>query len=374
VEAVTSWPEDFTPHPKLGKQLEKRRELLEADAVDWAMGEALAFGSLLLEGTTVRLSGQDSRRGTFSQRHSVLINSSDGSEHIPLNHVADDQAPFNVYDSPLSEFGVMGFEYGYSVARKDALVLWEGQFGDFVNGGQVIIDQFIVAAEDKWNQTSGLVLLLPHGYEGQGPEHSSGRIERFLTLSAGDNIQVAQPTTAAQYFHLLRRQMHRDVRKPLIVLTPKGLLRAKPANSPAAAFESGSFAEVLPEASPPAAEDVKRVLLCSGRIAYDLVRARDEREVPAAVVRVEQLYPFPAEQITETLAGFPDAEEVFWVQDEPDNMGPWPFAHGRLHRILRDDYRLKHVSRPESASPAAGSSTIHEQEQELLLSDALDGL
>ncbi|MBA2530313.1 MAG: multifunctional oxoglutarate decarboxylase/oxoglutarate dehydrogenase thiamine pyrophosphate-binding subunit/dihydrolipoyllysine-residue succinyltransferase subunit, partial [Euzebyales bacterium] len=374
VTAITSAPEGFTIHPKLMRQLEKRRGQLDADTVDWAMGEALAFGSLLLEGVAVRLAGQDSRRGTFSQRHSVLVDYTDGSEWTPLDNLDAGQARFNVYDSPLSEFAAMGFEYGYSVSRKDALVLWEAQFGDFFNGAQVIIDQFLVAAEDKWGQTSGLVLLLPHGYEGQGPEHSSARKERFLTLAAEDNIQVAEPTTAAQYFHLLRRQMHRDVRKPLVVLTPKGLLRAKPAASPAAAFTSGSFREVLPIAAGPDREAVKRVLLCSGRVAFDLVKAREEADAPAAVVRVEQLYPWPDEQIREALDAYPNADQVTWVQDEPENMGAWPFAHGRLHRLLRDHYKLSHAARAESASPATGSAKIHEQEQAELMQVALEGL
>ncbi len=380
VDRVTNWPDDFHVHPKLGKQLERRRDLLRRDAVDWAMGEALAFGSLLLEGVPVRLAGQDSRRGTFSQRHAVLVDYDTGEEFTPLANLDADQAPFMVYDSPLSEFAALGFEYGYSVVRKDALVCWEAQFGDFANGAQVIIDQFVVAAEDKWGQTSGLVLLLPHGYEGQGPEHSSARIERFLTLAAEDNIQVAQPTTAAQYFHLLRRQIRRDVHKPLVVAAPKGLLRAKTAASPASAFEAGCFLEVLTEgptsasdAGPPA-EDVRRVLLCSGRVSYDLIERRDHDDAPVAVVRVEQLYPFPDDQIAEALEGYPKAEEVFWVQDEPENMGPWPYAHGRLHRLLRDRYALRHVSRVESASPATGSATIHAQEQEQLLDEAFEGL
>jgi multifunctional 2-oxoglutarate metabolism enzyme len=370
-EAVTSAPDGFTIHPKLAKQLEKRRAQLSGDAIDWAMGEAMAFGSLVLEGTPIRLAGQDSRRGTFSQRHSVLIDNTDGSEWVPLDNLdPGHQARFAVYDSPLSEFACMGFEYGYSVVRKDALVLWEAQFGDFVNGAQVVIDQFIVAAEDKWNQTSGLVLLLPHGYEGQGPEHSSGRKERFLTLAAEDNLQLAEPTTAAQYFHLLRRQMRREVRKPLIVLTPKGLLRAKPAASPVAAFEQGSFAEVLVESDSRDTDEITRVLLCSGRVAFDLIAERDKREAPAAVVRVEQLYPWPEEGIRSMLEQFPNASEVFWVQDEPDNMGAWPFAHQRLHKLLRDDYQLRHVARPESGSPATGSATVHEQEQRMLLDAA----
>ena len=370
--AVTSWPEGFTVHPKLGKQLEKRRDLLDRDAVDWAMAEALAFGTLLLEGTPIRLAGQDSRRGTFSQRHAVLIDYETGDEHVPLENLSERQAKFKIYDSPLNEFATMGFEYGYSAARKDALVIWEAQFGDFVNGGQVIIDQFITAADDKWGQTSGLVLLLPHGYEGQGPEHSSARIERFLQQAAEDNIQVAQPTTAGQFFHLLRRQMHRDVRRPLIVFTPKGMLRAKPAFSPAKDFMSGAFEEVLDDADAP--EQARRVLLCSGKLAHQLRAERTARGAPAAVVRLEQLYPWPRAQLEEILGRYGDATEVVWVQDEPENMGPWPFAHQRLHRLLRDKVRLRHLARAESGSPASGSPQIHKQEEELLLDAAFDGL
>ncbi|MGI8576160.1 MAG: multifunctional oxoglutarate decarboxylase/oxoglutarate dehydrogenase thiamine pyrophosphate-binding subunit/dihydrolipoyllysine-residue succinyltransferase subunit [Egibacteraceae bacterium] len=373
VTAITSWPDDFTPHPKLAKQLERRRELLDSDAVDWPMGEALAFGSLLLEGTPVRLAGQDSRRGTFSQRHSVLIDHENAGEYTPLNHVdADRQALFMVHDSPLNEFAALGFEYGYATARHDTLVCWEAQFGDFVNGAQVVIDQFVAAAEDKWGQTAGLVMLLPHGYEGQGPDHSSARIERFLTLAAEDNIQIVQPSTSAQYFHVLRRQMHRDVRKPLIVITPKGMLRAKPANSPAAAFEAGSFQEVLADDRAP--NNVRRVILCSGKLAHQLRRQRDEREAPAAIVRVEQLYPWPGEQIRKAIEAHDSAEEVYWVQDEPDNMSAWPFAHGRLHRLLRDDYVLRHRSRIQSASPATGSHGIHDQEEEELMDAAFEDL
>ena len=374
LRAITTGPDDFTVHPKLARQLEKRRDQLARDEVDWATGEALALGSLALEGVPVRLAGQDTRRGTFSQRHSVLVDYRTGAEYIPLQHLSPDQAPFMPYDSPLSEFAAMGFEYGYSVERKEALVAWEAQFGDFTNGAQVVLDQFLVAAEEKWMQTSGLVLLLPHGYEGQGPEHSSARIERFLTLCAEDNLQVVQPTTAAQCFHVLRRQMHREVRKPLVVITPKGLLRAKAATSSASAFTSGAFLEVLHEDKPQPAEQVRRVLLCSGRVAHDLLNARDEAEAPAAVVRVEQLYPFPQEQLREAIEGFPNATEVTWVQDEPENMGPWPFAHQRLHRLLRDSYRLRHVARAESASPATGSHSVHEAEQRDLLRRALADL
>jgi 2-oxoglutarate dehydrogenase E1 component len=302
----------------------------------------------------------------------VLIDYETAEEYTPLADLSEDQERFTVYDSFLSEYAAMGFEYGYSVVRKHALTMWEAQFGDFVNGAQIIIDQFLVAAEDKWRQTSGLALLLPHGYEGQGPEHSSARLERFLVLCAEDNMQVTQPTTAAQYFHLLRRQLHRQVRKPLIVLTPKGLLRAKSAMSRAEEFTQGCFQEVIRDG---AVDTAKRVILCNGRVAFDLIGRRDEHEHPAAVVRVEQLYPFPDQQIREVIESYGDGvEEVMWVQDEPDNMGAWPFMHQRLHRLLRDDFQLRHVSRFESASPATGSGTIHEQEQAQLLDRAFEGL
>ncbi|MGH8901998.1 MAG: multifunctional oxoglutarate decarboxylase/oxoglutarate dehydrogenase thiamine pyrophosphate-binding subunit/dihydrolipoyllysine-residue succinyltransferase subunit [Egibacteraceae bacterium] len=371
VAAVTSWPDGFVVHPKLRVALERRRDLLTRDAVDWGMAESLAFGSLLLEGFPVRLAGEDSRRGTFSQRHAVLVHYESEDEYVPLANLDPAQAPFTIYDSPLSEFAAMGFEYGYSVARKDALVCWEGQFGDFANGGQVVIDEFIASAEEKWGQASGVVLLLPHGYEGQGPDHSSARLERFLTLSAEDNIQVTQPTTAAQYFHLLRRQARRGVRKPLVVLTPKALLRSKAAASPATACTTGSFQEVLgdPAAAP---EGVTQVLLCSGRIAYDLMRRRDHDGARAAIVRVEQLYPWPGQQICAQLDRYPSATDVVWVQDEPENQGAWAFAHARLHRVLHESGRaFRHVTRFESGSPATGSKVIHEQELAQLLDEAL---
>src|SRR6266542_5418744 len=291
LERVTSWPDDFHPHPKLAKQLERRRDLLEKDAVDWSLGEALAFGSLVLEGVPVRLTGQDSRRGTFSQRHAVLVDYRTERKWYPLANLASDQGAFLIYDSPLNEFAALGFEYGESVVAKDALVIWEAQFGDFINEAQVIVDQFIVAGEDKWGQTSGLTLLLPHGYEGQGPEHSSARLERFLTLAAEDYIQVVVPSTPAQYFHLLRRQMHRDIRKPLVVFTPKSLLRLPAARSRSEELTRGHFEEVLPDggARP---DDVRLVLLCQGKVFYELERRRaEDHRADVAVVRLEQVYP-----------------------------------------------------------------------------------
>jgi multifunctional 2-oxoglutarate metabolism enzyme len=345
------------------------------------MGETLAFGTLLLEGHDVRLAGQDSRRGTFSHRHAVQVDFRTGEEYKPLAELAPEQGRWFVYDSLLSEYAALGFEYGYSVVADDALVCWEAQFGDFVNGAQIVIDQFIVAAEDKWDQTSGLVLLLPHGYEGQGPEHSSARIERFLILSAEDNVQVVNATTSAQYFHVLRRQLHRGERKPLVVFTPKSLLRSPRSTSPVEAFTTGSFAEVLDDpAFDGGATDVRdpaevqTVLLCSGKIAYDLMDARDERDAAAAVVRLEQLYPFPDAAIGEVLRRYPAANDVCWVQEEPENMGPWGFVDGRLWNLLEtlgDGRTLRHATRVPSASPAAGQSVVHGQEHAQLLRDAL---
>jgi 2-oxoglutarate dehydrogenase E1 component len=369
-QKLTTFPADFEPHPKLKKLIEKRAGMLEKDAIDWAAGEALAFGSLVLQGIPVRLSGQDSRRGTFSQRHSVLVDYRSGSEYAPLNDLSKDQAPFRAYDSLLSEFGVMGFEYGYSIGNGEALVCWEAQFGDFVNEAQVIVDQFIVAGEDKWDQASGLVLLLPHGFEGQGPEHSSARLERFLTLAAEDSIQLAQPTTPAQYFHVLRRQMVRSIRKPLIVMTPKSLLRDPRARSTTSDLVEGRFKETLDDSSVEHPEQVERILFCSGKIAYDLKVERDKRKAPVAVVRVEQLYPFPHKQLLGIFERYPNATGLRWIQEEPENMGAWFFMRRWLARRLPERLTLDYVARPESASPATGSARVHEQEEEDILQAA----
>ncbi|MDP8975270.1 MAG: multifunctional oxoglutarate decarboxylase/oxoglutarate dehydrogenase thiamine pyrophosphate-binding subunit/dihydrolipoyllysine-residue succinyltransferase subunit, partial [Actinomycetota bacterium] len=382
VTALHSAPEGFSVHPKLAKQLEQRARLYEGGEVDWALAEALAFGTLLLEGRDVRLAGQDTRRGTFSHRHSVLVDYHTGEEHVPLAGLAgpgDRQGRFFVYDSLLSEYAALGFEYGYSVVHADALVAWEAQFGDFVNGAQVVIDQFLVAAEDKWGQAAGLVLLLPHGYEGQGPEHSSARLERFLTQSAEHNLQIVNCTTSAQYFHVLRRQVSRERRKPLIVLTPKSLLRSRRSRSPVGELVDDRFHEViddrdLREATALDPSQVRRVVLASGKVAYDVMDGRDQLEAPVAVVRVEQVYPWPADQLGRVLDRYPNASEVFWVQEEPENMGAWSFVHGRLHRLLRDRYQLLHVSRIESGSPAAGSAALHQMEQEDVVARALEGL
>jgi 2-oxoglutarate dehydrogenase E1 component len=332
----------------------------------------MAFGSLLLEGHDLRVAGQDTRRGTFSQRHSVLVDYETGAEWAPLAHLDPDQAKFWIYDSLLSEYAALGFEYGYSVANRAALVAWEAQFGDFINGAQIILDQYLVAAEDKWGQTSGLVLLLPHGFEGQGPEHSSARIERFLTMAAEDNIQVANATTAAQYFHLLRRQMHRDVRKPLIVFTPKSLLRAKQSRSKVEDLTQGSFLEVLDDPTLSAdPQSVQRVVLASGKVAYDAIAKRDEVGAPVAIVRIEQLYPWPFDCMAETLSKYTNARELVWLQEEPENMGAWNFVKGRLYEALGDEYTIKRVSRFESGSPAVGSHAVHVQEQEEIVEQAL---
>jgi 2-oxoglutarate dehydrogenase E1 component len=298
----------------------------------------------------------------------------DETPWTPLNDLPDARGTFRVYDSLLSEYAALGYEYGYSVANKEALVLWEAQFGDFVNGAQVIIDQYLVAAEDKWGQTSGLVLLLPHGYEGQGPEHSSARIERFLTLSAEDNIQVCNATTAAQYFHLLRRQIRRDVRKPLVLFTPKRPLRMKETRSPIEELTTGSFQEVLddPGVSDPAA--VRRLVFCSGKVAFDAIAERDRRGAAAAIIRFEQLFPFPQEQLRANLERYSGATELVWLQEEPENMGPWSYIEHRIWRVKEQGYDIRHVARVESGSPATGSGTIHEQELADLLEETFQDL
>ena len=371
-------PEGFRLNPKIARQLETKRAAIESgDGIDWATAEALAIASLCAEGTHVRMSGQDSGRGTFSHRHAVLIDQESEQRYVPINHVRAGQAPFEIIDSPLSEAGVVGFEYGYSLADPSTLVLWEAQFGDFANGAQVIIDQFLTAGEAKWLRMSGLVLLLPHGYEGQGPEHSSARIERYLQLCAEDNIQVCNLTTAANYFHALRRQVRRNFRKPLVVFTPKSLLRAKEVASPLDELGSGSsFHRVIGETGPIAADDqIRRVVLCSGKVYFDLLKARiasgDDR---VALVRVEQLYPFPFNSLARVLARWPDAE-IVWCQEEPQNMGAWNFVDRRIERVLTGlevaAKRPRFVGRAEAASPATGLFKRHVEEQVQLVTAAL---
>ncbi|RBY77354.1 multifunctional oxoglutarate decarboxylase/oxoglutarate dehydrogenase thiamine pyrophosphate-binding subunit/dihydrolipoyllysine-residue succinyltransferase subunit [Blastococcus sp. TF02-09] len=374
-DAHVSFPTDFTPHPKLKKMLERRAAMVTEGGIDWAMGELLAFGSLLMQGVPVRLAGQDSRRGTFVQRHSVLIDRENGAEYTPLANLTDDQAKFFVYDSLLSEYAALGFEYGYSVANPKALVLWEAQFGDFVDGAQMVIDEFISSGEAKWGQRSGVVMLLPHGLEGQGPDHSSGRIERFLQLSAENNMTVANCTTPGNYFHLLRRQALSDVHRPLVVFTPKSLLRAKVAVSPVSDFTDEVFRPVLRDpglnGQPLDGSAVRRVLLCSGKVAYDLMAQREsEGTSDVAVVRVEQLYPLPAQQIVEALEQYPNATDVVWVQEEPANMGAWQFMAVNLPEHLPWGRTLRRVSRRASASPAVGSAKVHDVEQRQLVAEA----
>jgi multifunctional 2-oxoglutarate metabolism enzyme len=376
IHGLTTTPEDFHLHPKLKGFMDKRREALSGGPMDWAFGEAMAFGSLLIEGTPVRLSGQDVGRGTFSQRHSELYDVENGRKYVPLMNLSSNQAPFGVWDSSLSEFAVMGFEFGVSLAEPQTLVLWEGQFGDFVNGAQIIIDQFLSSAETKWGQASGLVLLLPHGYEGQGPEHSSARIERFLQLCAENNLQVGNCTTPAQYFHILRRQMRggfddKPIRKPLILFTPKSLLRSAKAVSHLNEFTSGSFQEVIDDATVQA-QNVSRILFCSGKVYYDLLAGREARKAEnVAIVRTELMYPFPQAQIEAILKKYPGNADLYWVQEEPRNMGPWRFMLESMHSLLEPGKRTLHYAgRPESASPAAGTTKRHEQEQSDLVSDA----
>jgi 2-oxoglutarate dehydrogenase E1 component len=378
VEGLTAFPDDFHLHPKLRSFVERRKAAFgNAGPIDWAFAEAFAFGSLVIEGTPVRLSGQDSSRGTFSQRHTVFYDYEDGHEYCPLRRLSPGQARFDVFDSSLSENAVLGFEFGYSLGDPLTLVLWEAQFGDFVNGAQVVIDQFIAGSEAKWGQPSGIVLLLPHGYEGQGPEHSSARLERFLQLAAEGNLQVANPSTPAQYFHLLRRQMHggpdrRGVRKPLVVMTPKSLLRHPTAVSRLDELTSGKFHEVLGETGPIEAGKVSRVLMCSGKIYHELLAARIQKQADGiALVRIEQLYPFPEQEVRDVLLRYPVTAEVVWVQEEPRNMGAWRFVEERLQPLLASSRRrLRYVGRPESAAPATGSHKRHVQEQTAVIEEA----
>ncbi|MFI7703286.1 multifunctional oxoglutarate decarboxylase/oxoglutarate dehydrogenase thiamine pyrophosphate-binding subunit/dihydrolipoyllysine-residue succinyltransferase subunit [Nonomuraea sp. NPDC049480] len=366
VDTQLNLPEGFTPHPRLAPVLQRRGQMVETDAIDWAMGETLAFGSLLIDGHPVRLVGQDSRRGTFTQRHAVLVDRMTGADHTPLKAFNQGTTKFYVYDSLLSEFAALGFEYGYSVVRPDALVAWEAQFGDFVNGAQTIIDEFISSGEQKWGQKSSVVLLLPHGYEGQGPDHSSARIERFLQVCALDNMTVAQPTTPANYFHLLRWQVESQRHRPLVVFTPKWLLRHKAATSKASDFTSGTFQPVLSDTTVDPAK-VTKVVLCSGKLYYELAAQRDKLgRGDVALVRLERLYPFPAEELAAELGRYSGQAELVWAQDEPVNMGPWPY----LTLKLAEDPQtlggrpLRRVSRTPNSSPATGSHHGHDTELE----------
>jgi 2-oxoglutarate dehydrogenase E1 component len=375
LDRLTQVPEGFHLHPKLVRQLDRRRQMAAgATPLDWAAAETLALASLASEGVRVRLSGQDSQRGTFSQRHAVLHDVKNGREYMPLASVAQRQGPVEIINSPLSEAGVMGFDYGYSLDCPEGLIMWEAQFGDFVNAAQVVIDQFIASAEDKWRRLSGLVLLLPHGFEGQGPEHSSARLERFLSLAAQDNLQVVSPTTPAQYFHCLRRQVVRPWRTPLVVMTPKSLLRHRHCVSTLAELSRGRFHGVLPESADRRSNENRRALLCAGKVYYDLRQRRDELGLHGPpIIRIEQLYPFPANQLMAALAPLPADTPLCWVQEEPENMGAWRYlqalwAEGQCRR-----HPLSCISRPASASPATGSKAAHDREQADLVDRALHG-
>ncbi|WP_116213861.1 multifunctional oxoglutarate decarboxylase/oxoglutarate dehydrogenase thiamine pyrophosphate-binding subunit/dihydrolipoyllysine-residue succinyltransferase subunit [Streptomyces olivoreticuli] len=379
-ESQVNLPDGVTVHPRLLPQLQRRAASVEDGTIDWAMGETLAFGSLLMEGTPVRLAGQDSRRGTFGQRHAVLVDRVTGDDYTPLLYLSEDQARYNVYDSLLSEYAAMGFEYGYSLARPDALVLWEAQFGDFVNGAQSITDEFISSSEQKWGQTSGVTLLLPHGYEGQGPDHSSARIERFLQLCAQNNMTVAMPTVPSNYFHLLRWQVHNPHHKPLIVFTPKSMLRLKAAASKVEEFTSGAFRPLIGDDTV-VTEDVRKVVFCSGKVYYDLVAERTKRGAnDTAIVRIERLYPLPGEELQAEFAKYSAAEKFVWAQEEPANQGAWPFIAlnliDHLDLAVGSDIpareRLRRISRPHSSSPAVGSAKRHQAEQQALVAEVFD--
>jgi 2-oxoglutarate dehydrogenase E1 component len=377
IDTQLNLPDGFTPHPRLAPQLARRAVMVEQDDIDWATGELLAFGATLIDGNAVRLVGQDSRRGTFGQRHATVVDRHTGAEYTPLKQLNSDNAKFHAYDSLLSEFAAVGFEYGYSVSRPGALVCWEAQFGDFINGAQTILDEFISSGEQKWGQRSGVVLLLPHGYEGQGPDHSSARVERFMSLCAQDNMTVAMPSTPASYFHLLRWHVLSDRIKPLIVFTPKSMLRLKTAVSAVADFTSGSFLPVIddPAMAGPGRDGidpagVRRVLACSGKVYYDLAaRRRAAERDDVAIIRIERLYPLAAAEIAVALAGYPNATEVTWVQEEPVNMGAWPYLAMHLPAAL--GRTITAAGLPESSAPASGSAKKHAAEHAALIKSVI---
>jgi 2-oxoglutarate dehydrogenase E1 component len=379
-ERITTIPAGFKLHPLVEKVVADRRAMTEGrQPLDWGMGEHLAFASLVSSGYPVRITGQDSGRGTFTHRHSVLHSQNrerwDEGTYIPLQNVSEKQAPFTVIDSVLSEEAVLAFEYGFSSAEPNALVIWEAQFGDFVNGAQVVIDQFISSGEVKWGRQSGLTMMLPHGFEGQGPEHSSARLERFLQLAADNNMQIAQPTTAAQIFHLLRRQMIRLFRKPLVILTPKSLLRHKDATSDLGELARGEFQTVIGETQPIDPKKVKRVVACSGKVYYDLLATRRDREADdVALIRIEQLYPFPHKALAAELKHYPKATEVVWCQDEPANQGAWFHVQHHILENMTDGQKLGYAGRPASASPAVGYYAKHNEQQKALLDAAFGKL
>jgi 2-oxoglutarate dehydrogenase E1 component len=365
-------PPEFTVHPKLARQLERRRTALEEGGIEWGQAEALAYASLLVDGIPVRLTGQDSQRGTFSQRHLVLHDVHTAETFTPMQQLDEATASFEVFNSPLSEFACVGFEYGYSAAAPEALVLWEAQYGDFANGAQIVIDQFIASGQSKWRETSRLTLLLPHGYEGNGPEHSSARLERYLQQAAQENLRIVNCTTAAQYFHLLRRQALDAAARPLVVMTPKGLLRLKEASSTLAELTDGGFQQVIDD---PVAdkESVRRLVLCAGKIYYDLLGHETRAAASAvAVARIEQLYPFPIAAARELIVSYPSLDEVVWAQEEPQNMGPWRSIRHRLEEATAA-VPLRYVGRPWRASPSEGYPTAHSIEQDRIVRTALAG-
>jgi 2-oxoglutarate dehydrogenase E1 component len=379
-ERITTLPPNFTAHPLVRKVLDDRAAMGRGEVnVDWGMGEHMAFASLVASGYPIRLSGEDSGRGTFTHRHAVLHEQNrekwNEGTYVPLQNVAENQAPFVVIDSILSEEAVLGFEYGYASNDPNTLVIWEAQFGDFANGAQVVIDQFIASGEVKWGRVNGLTLMLPHGYEGQGPEHSSARLERFMQLSADMNMQVVQPTTASQIFHVLRRQMLRSLRKPLVIMTPKSLLRNKDATSPLSEFTKGGFQTVIPEHKELKADKVKRVIACSGKVYYDLAKKREEKGLDdVAILRVEQLYPFPHKAFAAELRKYPNATEVVWCQDEPQNQGAWFFVQHYIHENMNEGQKLGYAGRSASASPAVGYSHLHQEQQKALVEAAFGKL
>jgi 2-oxoglutarate dehydrogenase E1 component len=373
-EQLLSWPEGFTVHPKLGKQLERRRAALAEGGIDWSHAEALALASLLTEGVPLRLTGQDTERGTFSQRHLVLHDAKTGQSWAPIQKLPGALAPLELHNSPLSELATLGFEYGYSAAAPEVLVLWEAQFGDFINGAQVIVDQFLSAGLSKWGLTSRLTLLLPHGYEGQGPEHSSARLERFLQLAAEGNIRVANPTTPAQYFHLLRRQARRTRQRPMVIMTPKSLLRLPQANSSLEDLSTGTWRPVLDDPTMQGdTGSIRRIVLCSGKVYYDLLAEAEKMGGGRpAIVRLEQLYSFPWTEMRAMLGRYGKLEELVWVQEEPRNMGAWTYVEPKLRELAPAGVDVVYVGRPERASPAEGYPAAHAAEQGRIIREALE--
>jgi 2-oxoglutarate dehydrogenase E1 component len=379
-EKITTIPESVTPHQLVRKVYDDRASMGRGDTpVDWGMGEHMAFASLVASGYPVRLSGEDSGRGTFTHRHAVIHDQKrekwDTGTYVPLQNVAEGQSPFVVIDSILSEEAVLAFEYGYASTDPHTMVIWEAQFGDFANGAQVVIDQFIASGEVKWGRVNGITMMLPHGYEGQGPEHSSARLERFMQLSADTNMQIVQPTTASQIFHVLRRQMVRNLRKPLVIFTPKSLLRNKDAASPVSEFTKGSFQTVIPENKELKADKVKRIVACSGKVYYDLVKKREEKGADDVVIlRVEQLYPFPHKAFSNEIKKYPNATDIVWCQDEPQNQGAWFFVQHYIHENMADGQKLGYSGRAASASPAVGYSHLHQEQQKALVEGAFSKL